>query len=456
MKIYFYTLIIFTIIFSGCATKNLEQSATEKDDYLFLDASIQDLQTVPQDISYFTNKTDVTLSNIILHSIDQQYNQKFFSPWVREKITEDLIELQWPLRAYSKKKMFGQNQRVLGKEWFEHQELNANFENLNNLSRYAITVENSDMKNFPTTEGVYKDHSLAGEGYPFDYNQNTSIKVNTPIFISHLSKDRAWAYAQSPFAFGWINVKDIAFVDEKFITSFKEHEYAVATKDKFAVLDQKGNYLFYSTIGTIYPLVSEDENSLTIKVVKRDIDANGILETITISKDLVSKKPLEVNQTNLNLIANGLLNETYGWGGKDFQRDCSSTTQDVFAPFGIWLPRNSAAQAQAGKYLSLSGLTPEEKEKTILEDGVPFLTLIYLSGHIMIYVGEHEGKAIVYHNMWGVKTFEDGESGRFIVGKTVLTTLQPGVELENADKDALLINKLKGMVLLVPDNYALK
>ena len=46
-----------------------------------------------------------------------------------------------------------------------------------------------------------------------------------------------------------------------------------------------------------------------------------------------------------------LLDEAYGWGGLLNNRDCSSFTQDYFAPFGKFLHRNSKAQTTNGKLL---------------------------------------------------------------------------------------------------------
>ena len=43
-----------------------------------------------------------------------------------------------------------------------------------------------------------------------------------------------------------------------------------------------------------------------------------------------------------------LLHTPYGWGGTGSQRDCSRLLMDLFASFGVLLPRNSRQQAQAG------------------------------------------------------------------------------------------------------------
>ena len=40
----------------------------------------------------------------------------------------------------------------------------------------------------------------------------------------------------------------------------------------------------------------------------------------------------------------------------------------------------------------------------ILEQGMPFLTLIWMKGHIMLYIGNEHGRALVFHEFWGIKT----------------------------------------------------
>ena len=117
-------------------------------------------------------------------------------------------------------------------------------------------------------------------------------------------------------------------------------------------------------------------------------------------------------------------------------------TRDFFAPFGIWLPRNSRAQAAVGKVIELSQYDPREKEEMIFENGVPFRTLLFFPGHIMLYIGEKMGKAYVMHNMWGIRT---AENGRIIIGRAVITNLYLGKGLPGVDCSALLINKITSM-----------
>lgn len=68
----------------------------------------------------------------------------------------------------------------------------------------------------------------------------------------------------------------------------------------------------------------------------------------------------------------------------------------------------------------------------------------------MLYIGDKNGEPLVMHNMWGVRTWEFPffTSGRNVVGKTVITTLEPGVELFNANPNKTILKKVKGIVLL--------
>ena len=65
-----------------------------------------------------------------------------------------------------------------------------------------------------------------------------------------------------------------------------------------------------------------------------------------------------------------------------------------------------------------------------MDKGVPFLTLLQRKGHIMLYVGQNEGKPVILHNTWAVKyRGSNGSIERNYIGRTVLTGLEAGKEL---------------------------
>ena len=125
-------------------------------------------------------------------------------------------------------------------------------------------------------------------------------------------------------------------------------------------------------------------------------------------------------------------------------------TRDLFAPFGLWLPRNSGEQAGAGKFISFKNLPDAEKEALIVRQGIPWRTLLWTPGHIMLYIGIHQGKPLIFHNFWSIKTRDaQGRRGRIIIGHAAVTTLHPGRELPDLDLPrADILHGLEGLVLL--------
>jgi NlpC/P60 family len=185
-----------------------------------------------------------------------------------------------------------------------------------------------------------------------------------------------------------------------------------------------------------------------------DKNNHAVIKHGFVSLEASTIKPLKMTSLAAIKIANELIGEPYGWGGLYGNRDCSSMTRDFFAPFGIWLPRHSEDQVkEVGTYVNLYGLDPEQKEKVILQKGVPYLSLLWRKGHVMLYIGEQNGRALIFHNLWGIKTRGlTGKEGRKIIGQAVITTLRPGAELSCIDPEGgILLKAITAMNVLVPE-----
>ena len=98
----------------------------------------------------------------------------------------------------------------------------------------------------------------------------------------------------------------------------------------------------------------------------------------------------------------------------------------------------------------MQAMAGPEKERVLLEQGRPFLTLVHIPGHIMLYVGRHDGRAAVLHNYWGVHTLTAGKPDRHVLGRCVITTLRPGLELPNLLPGADRRERVDAMILLNP------
>lgn len=422
LKAIFFLLIIS--LFTACSNKNIE---------------IQDLKTYSQNPKQYLKNESFTFKN--QSSYNKRFYKNYFLVWDNPKIEISKKDASWGF-LYKNKQIYLQNYSKASKQWFNNQIQNSNFKEFKSKLQKAITIKNSNVRVFPTKQMMFYNPYNAGQGFPFDYNQNSFIKINTPILVSHLSKDKAWAFIKTSSYFGWIDIRNIAFVDEDFIKKFKTNNYAVAIKDKFNIY--KDHFIENIQLGTIFPY---KKNKFFVAV--KDKNQKTFIKTIKINKNYISLKPLQFNSKNLRKIAQELIKEQYGWGGILGFRDCSSFTQDFFSSFGIYLDRNSKQQIKNGKYYKIKNFTSENKKKFIIKHGKAFKSLIYLKGHIMLYIGNIKGEPLVMHNVWGVKTrvFLNKE-GRNIIGKNIISSLEFGKELETYENMNTVLDKIEGIIIL--------
>lgn len=415
-------ILVITLLFSACSVKEPVLSQAKNSD-------IEVLATTANDNSF--NSTEVS----------KDFFNKYFKPWNSTKVSFPKLEAMWG-QSYKNKKVYLENHQLATASWFDKQIENSNFNDYNILPKKAITLKNVNIRVLPTNSPMFYDPTQPGEGFPFDYNQNSSLKINTPIIVSHLSKDRAWAYIESSTVGGWVEIGTIAYVDNDFIQEFKTSNYFVSVKEKFPIYDPI--FREYVKVATIFP----KKNNKYI-IAKKDDNQNAYISYIDLNNDEVESMPLTFNSENRIKIAKQLIDEPYGWGGLLNNRDCSSFTQDYFATFGKFLHRNSKAQLSNGKYLDMSNLTNNEKKEFMKNNGVPFSTLVYLKGHIMLYIGIKENEPLVLHNMWSVRLKDsNGRKYRHIIGKATVTTLEPGKGIKDFDEDTNILNKIQGIVVL--------
>ena len=438
---YIYYLLV-PLVFISCSTKEIKKvTPIVLDDEINYD--IKDIKTISQNpVDYQQN---IKLLERNKQSIfNKKFDKRYFKPWSLKNISISKKESTWAF-LYQYKKMYGQNYRLIKKELFQHWIDNSNFKKFNSVKQNAITIKNSNLRVFPTNKPMFLDPNIAGEGFPFDYNQNSAIKINQPIFISHFSKDKAWVFVESNFTMGWISINDIAYVDKVIVEIYKKYDYYIAIEDNFAIY-KKNIFKEYIKLGTVFP---KSKNGKYL-VVNRGENLNGYISTVKIKEKYITKKPLDFTPKNAAKIASKLINEPYGWGGLFNTRDCSSMTKDFFSVFGIYLERNSSGQIINGKYISFKNKTNKQKKELIVKLGKPFMSLIYLKGHIMLYIGAKDNEPIIFHDTWGIKTIQkNGKAGRHIIGKTVITSLEPGKEIvKRYDPLNSLLNKAQGIVIL--------
>jgi cell wall-associated NlpC family hydrolase len=427
--------VIFFFILSGCV------SAPD---------TIRDVRELRQNhASYLTGISTPAdpLPAALQARMDEDYNAIYFSVWHQSR----------PFHAWDKRVRhdfkkyvrpgYGENKRLHPSSWLKKLQHHAALDDYPNALSRGITTRNTNLRELPTNSPHFSSANGDSSAWPFDNLQRSSVPANTPVFICHVSADKAWALVETSFTYGWIPVEDFARV-------WESGRYAVILRDSTSILDQNGRFLVKASVGHLFPLTATPAGKIQISVAVADQNRQAVIRQGFVPAEAAAAKPLRFTPANAAKIANEMIGEPYGWGGLYGNRDCSAMTRDFFTVFGIWLPRHSEDQVkEAGATIDLRGLSPEEKERIIMEKGVPYLSLLWRKGHVMLYIGASKGRALIFHNIWGIRIKDlQGHEGRKIIGQAVITGLTPGRELSDMDTAAgSLLDNIAAMNILSAD-----
>jgi len=417
---------------------------------------IRDIRELPQDHHHYIPEATADrdlVSADDLAGLQRNYNRNYFAPWHQDRPVYGRDAVLGFFQGYLKKLDDGKKNKRAAKSFSKKVATNARLDHYPNAAIRAMTIRHADMRGLPT-DRVFpprKGRPSSGVVSPFDRLQVSSIPVNLPVFISHVSKDRKWGWAETGSACGWVMIRDLAPVDDDFMKKWESGTYAVFVKDNVRLLRKKDHHM-KASIGALFPMVGQHADQVDILVATSGKKGKAVVHRTPVSAAAAVSTPHALNLRHLTALANELVDNPYGWGGKGEKRDCSSMIRDLFAPFGLWLPRHSADQAsEGGQYVDLSGLNREEKQSAILAQGVPYLTLLWFKGHIMLYIGAKDGEPLVFHNFWSVRTEDiEGRAGKRIIGRAAITTLHPGRELQPPGSSrGDLLEAIQGMTLLL-------
>lgn len=428
----------------------------------------KDLVRFPQNLGVYA---DLAGRDKVLVTPEEQarHNAKadkwFFSPWHLKKTA---FTRETAMSAYNSLKTdgaFGENLRPFSVDYWEALKANCNAAAFPSRLEYGITVRNTAMRGMPTHRPFFRNPDGAGEGFPFDYFQTTAVWVGTPVLISHVSADGAWVLVENRLAAGWVPVEDIAVADDEFRELWQSRPLAAVIKDETLLQGGRADVAtgmprgVAAHIGTVLPLAEYQEDKdagLRVLFPIRSETGRALWQIARLGGDRAVEKPMPLTIGNVAMVGNEMMGQPYGWGGMFENRDCSAMTRDLFQVFGVWLPRNSTSQGKWGTPVELEGLKPSEKEARIVAEATPFLSLVWLKGHIGLYVGAYEGVPVMFHNMWGLRTTDSGlpkgeQDGRAVIGKAVVTSLRPGAELPTISSSASLLDRI-GRVSILPEN----
>ncbi|MBA2649567.1 MAG: SH3 domain-containing protein [Legionella sp.] len=380
--------------------------------------------------------------------------KNYFSPWDSARTLENSVktlkDVQDNFKNFLENPGYSQKNQPIQKQFIETLQDNTDLVTYPNVNKFGIIVKGSLVRNLPTLLPSFGNSKIAGQGYPFDNLEVSYIEKGTPVQVLHATKDRVWNLIHTASYSGWVRSKQVGFVSQEFILQWKMHPFVITLRDHIPLLSKEKQVVASSRIGILYPMSADQKDHYDVLLpMADDMNGNAQIQTLLLDKKYTHPFPVNISSKNVAAIAQTMIGTPYGWGGLHQQRDCSATTSDLFAAFGIWLPRNSLMQAKRGKIISLAKMTSEQKLQTIRKQGIPFFTLIHAPGHITLYIGIFNQDAYILQDVWGVHTVNlFDKPGRAVIGKTVITPIDFGKGFFNVRETFL--DKVDSMSILIP------
>lgn len=259
--------------------------------------------------------------------------------------------------------------------------------NKNNLAstitvKYGLVNEFSSLRTFPTMD-------LATTTNSFDRFQETGLEVGTGCLIYHESLDGKWYFVQTFNYYGWVLKEMVTEVskDEMFNYLEPENFVIVIAKDmKVGNLDVR--------MSTKFPVLNKTDKEYTLITVGK----KGLEITKAPVCDDLHYGYLDYTKANILTQVFKLLNEYYRWGDGEFDgHDCSSTMNAVYHCFGFRMSRNTSNQ-ECLPYTKYNVSGKSDADKKAILDNLQVGSLVFVSGHVMMYLGKVNNDYYIIHN----------------------------------------------------------
>jgi hypothetical protein len=291
---------------------------------------------------------------------------------------------------------------------------------------WGLVTTRTNLRRLPTNEAFY-DRPFGNE---FDRFQYSTLECGNPVAVLHRTADGSWTFVQTAYTMGWLSSASIAVGDRRAVDAFFRSRPLVATGSMIPVYADPAfsSYAVSIPMGTKLPFVEKTESRYAVTLPWRAPDGGLKFVTGYIRKEAdVSFGFLPYTARNLYRQVFKLEGHPYGWGDLFDGRDCSRLVMDVFSTFGFNMPRNSRRQAAFNAAGRKDTTNASEKDKIgILKslEGRP--ALLYMPGHIMIFLGIVDGKVFAIHSAWSWRESRVLGERSVMAGRVVVSDIARG------------------------------
>lgn len=355
---------------------------------------------------------------------------------VRDRLRERLEKLAAGVARGSRTLASGEPARAL------YESVRADLERAQPVDELRVAHRSTPLRCFPTETPVYEK----AWDLPFDLMQCAQLRLGEPVRVLARLGDR-YLYVWSSYADGWVQPGALTppLAAEAARAYLHPARVAIVQLDRVALhrtREGESGLLGAAGFGLALPLLDGEAP----KGAGRDSHASdasaaqaplrvavptpaGIGEGWIRRAGAVTLSPPALTRRNLLEAAFRLLNTPYGWGGTGDGRDCSRLMMDLFASFGVLLPRNTWHQSQAGtRRIEVGALSERAKAEAIDDAARDGAVLLFMPGHIMLYLGRDGDHLYALHLFSGYLTpCPRGGETMQRVNRTVVTALDLGL-----------------------------
>ncbi len=228
----------------------------------------------------------------------------------------------------------------------------------------------------------------------FDRNNCSTLRPQELVRVWRGTKRKGMRLVRSGYALGWLSSS--AALSPPLSA---ESARAFATQDKLRVrrsIELRSETGATRKVGPRTLLASAPGDSSRALFATVD----GVFESQVLGAAAVTSTRRSLTRQALLMEAFDYLGSPYGWGGQKAGRDCSRFMMDVFASFGVALPRYSSLQARAGNMVVdlRKAKSAPERMSLIDEAHTRGVVLLHFPGHIMLYLGRNDaGEPMAIH-----------------------------------------------------------
>ena len=305
-------------------------------------------------------------------------------------------------------------------------------------TRFGIAVERAALRAFPTTLRVFNSDGDAD----IDRFQESALFPGDPVAIVHASADGQWLFVVSPRYAAWIEARAIAEGDRASVLGYATRTpYRVVTGAKPSTVftrEEPRLSELQLDMGVRVPLANwspdkpvNGQHPYAAWIL--DLPVRGADGRLGFAPALLQRNADSASDylplTRANLIRQSFkfLGERYGWGHAYNGRDCSGFVSEVYRSMGVELPRNTSDQAVSPVFARTRFEPGDSRAKRMAAvDALDVGDLIYIPGHVMMFLGRIDGMPYVIHDTNGGTILgTDGEPHSLRLNGVSVTPLLP-------------------------------